>query len=128
MYKKRCCSTTGIPLRVCVAITIRTSQGMTVGEGEIFEKVVVHLPQGSGGLTPDLELVAFSRAKTWDCVAVGNNSNSLVRRNIKRIGTSEKNKLRRKFEDKLKRLAQQTQTETIDAIKELDNTNSNKKT
>jgi ATP-dependent exoDNAse (exonuclease V), alpha subunit - helicase superfamily I member len=56
-----------VPLRVCVAITIYKSQGITVGKGEQFEHVVVHLPLNSKRVVPGLELVAFSRAKSLDC-------------------------------------------------------------
>ena len=38
--EKRCCTITNIPLRVCNAITIHKSQGMTVGPGQQFEKLL----------------------------------------------------------------------------------------
>ena len=91
-----------IPLRVCIAISIHKSQGMTIGPGEVFEKVVVYLPEDQREQSPGLELVAFSRAKGPDCLAVGNNSNNLTIMSIQKIGTSEKNKLRRKFQKKIK--------------------------
>ena len=43
-FTSRCekiCSITKIPLRVCIAITIHKTQGMTIGPGEQFEKIVV---------------------------------------------------------------------------------------
>ena len=51
---------------------------MTIGLGEVFEKVVVYLPEDQREQSPGLELVAFSRAKGPDCLAVGNNSNNLT--------------------------------------------------
>ena len=42
---KKCCSVKTISLRVCIAITIHKSQGMTIGDGEVFEKVIVYLPE-----------------------------------------------------------------------------------
>ena len=59
-------------------ISIHKSQGMTIGPGEVFEKVVVYLPEDQREQSPGLELVAFSRAKGPDCLAVGNNSNNLT--------------------------------------------------
>ena len=46
---------------------------MTIGPGEVFEKVVVYLPEDQREQSPGLELVAFSRAKGPDCLAVGKN-------------------------------------------------------
>ena len=50
--KKRCCSIRAIPLRVCIAISIHKSQGMTIGPGEVFEKVVVYLPEDQREQSP----------------------------------------------------------------------------
>jgi len=118
--EKKCCSVKTIPLRVCIAISIHKSQGMTIGPGEVFEKVVVYLPEDQREQSPGLELVAFSRAKGPDCLAVGNNSNNLTIMSIQKIGTSEKNKLRRKFQKKLKDLSVTSQAATVEAIKKLD--------
>ena len=38
--EKRCCTITTIPLRVCNAITIHKCQGMSVGPGQQFEKLL----------------------------------------------------------------------------------------
>ena len=67
-----------IPLRVCIAISIHKRQGMTIGLGEVFEKVVVYLPEDQCEQSPGLELMAFARAKGPDCLAVANNSNNLT--------------------------------------------------
>ena len=45
--EKRYCSITTIPLRVCKALTIHKSQGMTIGPNECFEKAFVYLPDKS---------------------------------------------------------------------------------
>jgi hypothetical protein len=61
--EKSCCSVTTIPLRVCKAVTIHKSQGLTVGNGHFWELLVVGLPSGKGsGSTLGLEQVSFSRA------------------------------------------------------------------
>jgi hypothetical protein len=118
--QKRCCSVTTVPLRVCIAITIHKSQGMTIGDGQIFEKVIVYLPEAGSRSDPGLELVAFSRASGPDCVAVGNNSSTLTEMSIKKIGKSVAYDLRREFEQELKQMAYGTQAPTIAAITMLD--------
>ena len=107
-------------LRVCIAISIHKNQGTTICPGEAFEKVVVYLSEDQREQSPGLELVAFSRAKGPDCLAVENNSNNLTIMSIQKIGTSEKNKLRRKFQKKLKELSVTSQAATVEAIKKLD--------
>ena len=119
--EKNCCSVTTIPLRVCIAISIHKSQGMSIGPNEIFEKVVVYLPEG-GNNTAGLELVAFSRAKNPNCLAVGNQPENLTMMDIQKIGKSEKNKLRRDFQDRLYGLAEISQRKTRNAILNLDST------
>ena len=47
--QKHCCTMSTIPLRVCIALTIHKSQGMTIGNGEIFEKAIVYLPDLASG-------------------------------------------------------------------------------
>jgi hypothetical protein len=42
--RKKCCSITAFPLQICRALTIHKSQGITIGEGEQFKRVAVHLP------------------------------------------------------------------------------------
>ena len=95
---KKCCSIRTIPLRVCIAITIHKSQGMTVGEGEIFEKVVVYLPEEGMRKHPGLELVAFSRVKRPEDLAVGNDSTTLTRTQILKNGKGKIYDLRREFQ------------------------------
>ena len=63
MYKKHCCLVSAIPLRVYIAMTIHKAQGMTVGEGMDFEKLILYLTVAGQRTTPGLELVTFSRVK-----------------------------------------------------------------
>jgi hypothetical protein len=67
---KKCCSITAFPIQICRALTIHKSQGMTIGEGERFKKVVVHLPDNAH--CPGLPLVACSQAKKATDFAFGN--------------------------------------------------------
>jgi hypothetical protein len=114
--QKRCCSITTVPLRVCIAITIHKSQGMTIGDGQIFEKVIVYLPEAGCRSNPGLELVAFSRASGPDYVTVGNDSSILTEMSIKKIGKSVAYDLRREFEQELKQMADVTQAPAMTAI------------
>ena len=43
--EKRCCTVTSIPLRVCKALTIHKSQGMSVGPGNPFQSAVIYLSE-----------------------------------------------------------------------------------
>ena len=97
-----------IPLRVCQSITIHKSQGMTIGENEIFTKVVLYLPDSESGgrRTPGSELVGMSRAKDLSCLAIGNESKNLSLQDIQTIGATNAYNLRRNFESKLKKRPQ----------------------
>ena len=44
--KKKCCSISIIPLRVCKLMTIYKIQGITIGEDKVWKRVVVCLPTG----------------------------------------------------------------------------------
>ena len=101
---------------------------MTIGDGQIFEKVIVYLPEAGCRSDPGLELVAFSRASGPDCVAVGNNSSTLTEMSIKKIGKSAAYDLRREFEQELKQMAHGTQAPTIAAITMFDEIESGDKT
>lgn len=70
--EKGCCTISTIPLRICIAITAYKGQGITVGDGEAFERIVVHLPLTSQMSVAGQELVQFSRAKDLKYLAIGN--------------------------------------------------------
>ncbi len=117
---KKCCSIETIPLRVCIAITIYKSQGMTIGPGQQFEKVIVYLPEAGTRSIPGLELVGISRAMSPDCLAIGNNSSSFSEFHIKKIGTSAAYDARRLFEQEMKDASPSTQLPIREDIKNLD--------
>ena len=50
--KKHCLSVSAIPLRVCIAMKIYKAQGISVGEGMDFEKLIVHLTVAEQRTTP----------------------------------------------------------------------------
>ena len=79
---------TAIPLQVCKALSIHKSQGMTVGEGKQFKKVIVHLPI-NGNKCPGQELVATSRAVKLNDFAIGNSLTQLTRQNLLKIGRTD---------------------------------------
>ena len=69
--EKKCCSITTVSLRVCKVITTYKSQGITVGPGKVWEKVVICLATGRQKKTPGAELVGFSRATDSNMIAIG---------------------------------------------------------
>ena len=42
--EKWCCTITYTPLHVCKSITIHKSQGMIIGERQLWKKVIIYLP------------------------------------------------------------------------------------
>ena len=98
--EKKCCSITTIPLRICKALTIHKSQGMTIGPNENFEKAVVYLPEKSQNQnnTAGLELVALSRVTSPKNLALGNLSNSLCISDLKKIGKNKTNEKIKTFQ------------------------------
>jgi hypothetical protein len=98
-----CCSMTQIPLRICKAITIYKSQGMTVGEEHVWKKIVVQLPSRSR--TPGLEQVALSRATGLEHLALLSTVDSPVTiERMMKIGKGEAYKVRCEFERELREL------------------------
>ena len=69
---------------------------------------------------PGLELVAFSRVKSPQDIAVRNKSGALTRIQIQKIGQGNVYELRREFQERLKSMARDTQAPTIQAITDLD--------
>ena len=43
--ESRCCAATSISLRVCKALTIHKSQGMSIEPGNPFESAITYLPE-----------------------------------------------------------------------------------
>ena len=87
MCEKKCCSVTALPLCCCAALSIHKSQGMTVGPGQSFEKVIIYYPSepGTRSNTPGLELVASSRDMNIESLAIGNPVQELTYKYIESI-------------------------------------------
>ena len=85
---------------------------MTIGDGETFEKAVVYLPESETKGNPGLELVAFSRVKSPDFLAVGNKRNKLTKRSIQNIGKSDVYTLRCQFQNELEAMDRSTDKTT----------------
>jgi len=118
---KGCCTMTTIPLCVCKAITIHKCQGMTVGEGQVWKKIIIMIPKNAN--TPGLEQVAVSRAKGLDCIAIlDNQENPLTKQRLMNIGRSPAYGLRRKFEKNLRDI-QSGQEEKIENLIAAEDTN-----
>ena len=119
--EKNCCSCTTIPLRVCKAITTYKSQGMTVGEGQVWEKLVIMLGSSKNSNSPGLEQVAFSRSKELeDFAMISSEENPLTLERLMRIGKSPAYKKRRDFEERLKVLQEENSKEIMEMISKYD--------
>ena len=101
---------------------------MTIGDGETFKKAVVYLPESETKENAGLELIAFSRVKSPDCLAVGNKRNKLTKRSIQNIGKSDVYTLHHQFQNELEAMDQQTRQPTINTITDLDTAEENLKT
>ena len=116
---KKCCSMTTIPLRVCKAMTIHKSQGMTVAERELWKKLVVLLPSlnSPSGKTPGIAQVAVSRAAELAILAfLSTVEEPLTRELLQKIGTTAAYNGRRAFEARLRQSAATTQLSVRDEI------------
>jgi hypothetical protein len=100
--EKGCCTISTIPLRICIAITVYKGQGITVGDGEAFERIVVHLPMKSQITVAGQELVQFSRAKDLKYLAIGNSMDELVTEKLLKIGKNKGNEKRKEFVEYLR--------------------------
>ena len=100
---------------------------MTIGEGHIFEKVIIWLLKaGSKRSTPGSELVSFTRAKQITDIAIGNPTMELSKTMFSTIGTSQKYKERDEFHKQLRGMAQASSTRTRDEITSVDPCTTNK--
>ncbi|EJK61395.1 hypothetical protein THAOC_18129 [Thalassiosira oceanica] len=130
--EKKCCSVTALPLRVCRALTIHKSQGMTVGREVVevdgvtrnkhpFQNVIVYMRRkDSKHKTPGSELVAFSRVTKLEYLAIGNSCDTIDCTMLYNIGKSNAYDKRRNFLSSLKQKALTTQQLTKHNISLLD--------
>jgi hypothetical protein len=106
--EKGCCSATQIPLRVCKACSCHKCQGMSVGEGHAWSKVVVGLPS-RGNRTPGLEQVSISRATCRAALAIDDSEEPITYDQLMRIGKGKAYDKRREFEEWIATLAAESQ-------------------
>jgi hypothetical protein len=106
---------TAIPLQVCKVLSIHKSQGMTVGEGKQFQKVIVYLPI-NGNKCPGMELVATSRAVELKDFAIGNSLTQLTRQDLFKIGRTTAYNTRRDFLQDIRNKSVPSQEQTRLAI------------
>ena len=111
---------TTIPLRVCIAITIYKGQGIKVGPGEEFERIVVRPINASRPVTGQQELVQFSRAKDLKYIAVANQPEELVTDKLLKIGKTKRNEKRKEFMQFLKFKEEDTLCKFREEISKLD--------
>ena len=117
--EKKCCSAKSIPLRVCKAITIYKSQGMTVGPNQVWEYLVVILPMvgSKPDKTPGLLQVAFSRCGELKHLAILDSCDSpLSEQRLKQIGKGPSYMGRNAFEAKLRDMAPASQAAILEML------------
>ena len=114
------CTITAIPLKVCKALSINKSQGMTVGQGELFKKVVMYILEEGQRKTPGIELTPASRVKEGKDLAFGNDSHKITLEMVQDIGRSQASEERRQFIKSLKERAGDSQLQTKQDIAQLD--------
>ena len=71
LCQKRCCSQTQIPLIVCKSLTVHKAQGMSIGLGNPFKKIVFTFSRFAYE-THGLIMVALTRAVNATDIAFGN--------------------------------------------------------
>ena len=114
--EKKCCSVRTLPLRVHKATTIHKAQGMTIGKGCPFTKVIC----GFGGKSCGSELVAVSRAQApgdfviWDI-------DGLDQKPLYKIGKGAGSDMKRAFCETLLDLQATTIPPAMDLIASHDN-------
>jgi hypothetical protein len=106
--EKKCCSVTTVPLRVCKAITIHKAQGISIGPGNVWERVVIALPEARDRKTPALELVALSRATEPGAFAISCDA-EITKESLLNMGRGKAYDQRREFEAHLRDLAAESQ-------------------
>jgi hypothetical protein len=107
--EKKCCSAvTTVPLHVCKEITIHKAQGISIGLGNVWERVVIALPEARDCKTPALELVALSRATGPGAFAISCDA-EITKESLLNMGRGKAYDQRREFEAHLRDLAAQLQ-------------------
>jgi hypothetical protein len=125
--EKKCCSQKAVPLRVCKAISIHKSQGATVGPSSTWKRVVVGMPAKTGGKTPGLEMVAFSRAESKEVFAIADDIPLDIEMFMK-IGQGKAYEARREFEERIRQRADRDEIEMTAMVKAVDPSPEDEKT
>ena len=89
--EKNCCWVTTLPLRVCKGLTAHKVQGMSIGDGEEFEKAIIHMPEGRMKNIPGLVLVMFTRLKETSDFAIGTKPHKLSMDDFVKLGNTPAN-------------------------------------
>ena len=93
---------------------------MTVGEGEMFKKVIMYLLEEQQRQTPGIELTAASRVKKGTDLAFGNDSSKITLEMVQNIGRSQASEDRRQLINTLKERAGDSTSRTMHRIADLD--------
>ena len=107
-------------MRVCKAVSSYKSQGLSVGEGEIYTKAVIGIPAQGTKKTPGLEQMVFARAKEYTDFAIIEDE-PLSREQFLKIGQGESTNVRVAFVERLRKLMEETCAPYISKLEEMGN-------
>ena len=100
---KHCCHRSGFPLVVQKAKSIHSLEGMTCGQGEVINRLVVHLDPPMEGKMPNVHYTALSRVKQREDLAIST-TETITTDFFKKLGSFKTNKKQRSHVAKLERM------------------------
>eukprot|EP00957_Ditylum_brightwellii_P115162 8782831-Ditylum_brightwellii.AAC.1 len=111
---------TTLPICVWKAISIHKCQGISVGNGHEWEKVVSTLPTCDQIITPGIELVAVSQVVENIDFAIEGTSTTFSKQDLRRIGGGSSTEEHLKYIADFENLAGVTQPLLEDEIAQFD--------
>ena len=111
-----CCGLLTFPLIVCIAITIHKVQGMTIGKGHVFEKMIMYFPRAGSKAQPGIEYTATTRPENIDDFAIGGSVLDITQKGVMKIGSTSAYKARNEFQKMVQKMSDADMVTTKAAI------------